>query len=216
MFVLPGVKLQIPNGRNKDGTCRSIIATVDSVKIITRADSLTTSIHWYLTSNLSPYSSNIWSFDADKNIYVSSSGVMASVEIAHGYLTSGKITSFEPYTVDSVVNSNASNFSQAGRSYLSGLGMPSSRYIDLTLGASGSTYTAPANGWLFLMKRTADQSQNIRFICNGREDIAWGSGIKNTDVISLFPVCSGDVVTIKYSAEGRVSFFRFIYANGEQ
>ena len=27
--------------------------------------------------------------------------------------------------------------------------MPSSRYIDLTLGASGSTYTAPANGWFF-------------------------------------------------------------------
>ena len=24
---------------------------------------------------------------------------------------------------------------------------PSSKYIDLTLGASGSTYTAPANGW---------------------------------------------------------------------
>ena len=118
VFVLPGVKVQAPNGRNKDGTCRSIIATVDSVKTITRADSLTTSIHWYLTSNLSAYSSNIWSFDADKNIYVSSSGVMASVEIAHGYLTSGKITSFEPFTVDSVLNSNLSNLSAAGEAKL--------------------------------------------------------------------------------------------------
>ena len=132
------------------------------------------------------------------------------------YFDGTKISSFTPYTVDSITNSNASNFSQAGRSYLSGLGMPSGKYIDLTLGAAGTTYTAPANGWFFLMKRTADQSQNIRFICNGRENIAWGSGISNTDVTSLFPVCSGDVVTIRYSAEGRVSFFRFIYANGEQ
>ena len=106
VFALPGVKVQIPNGRNEDGTCRSIIATVDSVKTTTRTDSVTTYIHWYLASNLSAFSSKIWSFDADKNIYVSSSGVIAAIEIANGYLTSGRITSFEPFTVDSVVNSN--------------------------------------------------------------------------------------------------------------
>ena len=107
VFALPGVKVQIPNGRNEDGTCRSIIATVDSVKTTTRTDSVTTSKHWYLLNNLNLTSSSIISFDADKNIYVnSSSEAMIAVEIAYGYLTSGKITSFEPYTVDSVVNSN--------------------------------------------------------------------------------------------------------------
>lgn len=31
------------------------------------------------------------------------------------------------------------------------MAMPSDKYIDLTLGASGTTYTAPANGWLQIM-----------------------------------------------------------------
>ena len=119
VFVLPGVKVQIPNGRNADGTCKSTIATVDSVKTITRPDSLTTNIHWYLLNDLSAYSSYIWSFDADKNIYVSSQlGDRDMIEIANGYLTSGKITSFEPYTVDSVLNSSLSNLSPAGEAKL--------------------------------------------------------------------------------------------------
>src|SRR5574344_2114034 len=32
------------------------------------------------------------------------------------------------------------------------MGMPSGSYIDLTLGANGSTYTAPANGWIYWAK----------------------------------------------------------------
>lgn len=118
VFALPGVKVQIPNGRNADGTCRSIIATVDSAKTTTRTDSVTTSIHWYLLNNHSLFSSSVVNFDVDKNIYVSSTGIVTAVEIANGYLTSGKITSFEPYTVDSVVNSNLSNLSAAGEAKL--------------------------------------------------------------------------------------------------
>lgn len=106
VFALPGVKVQIPDGRNEDGTCRSIITTVGSVKTTTRTDSVTTSIHWYLINNNSLFSSSVVNFDVDKNIYVSSTGIVTAVEIARGYLTSGKITSFELYTVDSVVNSN--------------------------------------------------------------------------------------------------------------
>ena len=106
VFALPGVKVQIPNGRNTDGTCKSIIATVDSVKTTTRTDSVTIKTHWYLVNNLSLFSSSGVSFDADKNIYVSPTGVIAAIEIANGYFTSGKITSFTPYTVDSVANSN--------------------------------------------------------------------------------------------------------------
>ena len=115
VFALPGVKVQIPNGRNADGTCKSIIATVNSVKTTTRTDSLTTSKHWYLLDNLNLFSSSTVSFDADKNIYVYSSEAIFTVEIAYGYLTSGKITSFEPYTVDSVLNSSLSNLSAAGQ-----------------------------------------------------------------------------------------------------
>ncbi len=55
---------------------------------------------------------------------------------------------------------DASNFNADGKSLLSGLGMPSNRYIDLTLGASGATYTAPANGYIFLEMVGTQAQQN--------------------------------------------------------
>ena len=39
---------------------------------------------------------------------------------------------------------NVNNFS-AGKGVLAGLGMPSNRYVDLTLGTNGAGYTAPAD-----------------------------------------------------------------------
>lgn len=43
-------------------------------------------------------------------------------------------------------NVDMDNLSTAGKAEVAGLAMPSDKYIDLTLSASGSTYTAPANG----------------------------------------------------------------------
>ena len=40
--------------------------------------------------------------------------------------------------------------------------LPGNNYIDLTLGASDATYTAPANGWLILNKAATGIGQEIR------------------------------------------------------
>ena len=40
-----------------------------------------------------------------------------------------------------------SNITAEAKSQIAGHGMPSSNYVDLTLGASGATYTAPASGY---------------------------------------------------------------------
>lgn len=44
-------------------------------------------------------------------------------------------------------NTNLSNVTATGSSTAAGWAMPSTTYTDLTLGASGATYTAPANGY---------------------------------------------------------------------
>ena len=150
-------------------------------------------------------------------MYVSSLGVVSAVEIAYGYLTSGKITSWKPYSVDSIVNSNASNFSQAGESYLSGLGMPSGRYIDLTLGASGTTYTAPANGWLILNKSTTSVGQEIRLTNQSNQLRGYAISAANSAALdTMIPCRKGDTIYIYYSAAGSVEDFRFIYAEGDK
>ena len=96
----------------------------------------------------------------------------------------------------------------------SGIGFPSSSYEDLTLGASGSTYTAPANGWFFINRGSTSGNKYVE-ISNGIAAVASTtiSGIANAAV--LYPVRKGDVVTVKYTANTSGPAFRFIYAEGE-
>lgn len=95
----------------------------------------------------------------------------------------------------------------------SGAGMPSNRYIDLTLGASGSTYTAPANGWVLIGKRcTANQ-----YLGTYANSIMRRMEVWNSNYCSLFfPVRKGDIFPISYTADGQTEVFRFVYAEGSK
>ncbi len=108
-----------------------------------------------------------------------------------------------------------SNLTAEGKSYASGLSMPSNKYTNLTLGASGSNYTAPANGWLTLTKESTGSGQTIR--------IQQGGGLR-TGVFStangqwlevIYPMSKGDAAAIIYDTGGPTRYFQFIYAEGE-
>lgn len=105
-------------------------------------------------------------------------------------------------------------------------GFPSNRYIDLELGASGSTYTAPANGWYYLQKKTgADNQYSVIFALKDGETtgetieaieygaIEWTPLGNNGNAIML-KVPKGKKVVINYSLTGATELFRFIYAEG--
>ena len=119
-----------------------------------------------------------------------------------------KLISFTPKTVFHALDYN-------DKSTISGWSMPSSRYIDLTLGASGSTYTAPANGW-FVCARVGSSSDQIVYMINYSNGYA-AQGVKGTGMLAVtsVPVKKGDVIQIDYSTSGDVNTFRFIYAEGE-
>ena len=238
VFALPGVKVQTPNGRNEDGTYKSVIRTLDSVrtynagawgtrnlKLIVSGEDLifhtqpeerfTYNKQFSSDTSSISYDENTgyWWYSSDKSSWVKDFvNILGSVRVE-----SGKITKFQVDTVDSVVNSNASNFSQAGRSYLSGLGMPSDRYIDLTLGASGSTYTAPANGWFYCRGTKLESGQFMRLMNQKITGFAGEATVTNTvsgrGCGCVLPVMKGDIV--KYDYNVTTSYFRFIYAEGE-
>lgn len=111
-------------------------------------------------------------------------------------------------------NASLDNLSAAGRSLAAGLGMPSGRRVYLTLGASGTTYTAPANGFYSLDIATANNQAQVwaggNYWFDGRAaivgNIQWTS-----------PACKkGDVMTLYYTNTGAVAGFCFIYAEGEE
>ena len=114
---------------------------------------------------------------------------------------------------------NANNLDVSGKSLISGLGMPSDKYVDLTLGASGSTYTAPANGWVNCRKTLTGNGGYI-VIANITKDY-W---VQNTSYYSghvaraILPVSKGDIFYVEYddNTGGTVKAFKFIYAEGSK
>ena len=110
---------------------------------------------------------------------------------------------------------DASNFNADGKSLLSGLGMPSGRYIDLTFGSSGSTYTAPANGWFFASGNWAPNGSLFNVTMDvGAYGVQVPTGIGGPAFFRvLCPVVKGAVMTMSYTLATIVNF-RFIYAQG--
>ena len=96
--------------------------------------------------------------------------------------------------------------------------MPSGRYIDLTLEASGSPYTAPANGTVLAIKRASAVGQNLglkRVSSNIFFDFAWNS-VANSNIFVNMDVRKGEVFGVNYTASGtETQILRFYYAEGE-
>jgi hypothetical protein len=98
-----------------------------------------------------------------------------------------------------------------------GVGFPGDRYIDLTLGASGTEYTAPASGYFVLDKQTSGTDQRAGFY-NTIKKLSTNVyvPISNNAIRTFIPVKKGDVVQCNYNAGGTTNVFRFIYAEGEE
>lgn len=95
---------------------------------------------------------------------------------------------------------------------------PSNRYIDLELGASGTEYTAPANGSYYIdkMGNNGTWVGFINFGITNTYNYAITIPIYNTNGVALLPVKKNDKVIVNYNAAGRLNRFVFIYAEGEQ
>lgn len=93
----------------------------------------------------------------------------------------------------------------------SGFGFPSDRYDDLELGASGSSYTAPANGYFFISK-SGSSGQYVKLTAKTMAIVSVSNG---GQAIVYLPVKKGAEVRVDYNLSGATNAFRFIYAEGE-
>ena len=97
--------------------------------------------------------------------------------------------------------------------------MPSAQYINLTPGASGTIYTAPANGYFFC-QIIANGELGFIWLYDNINGIGSGQGARagtSSDGCRCFiPVKKGETIKFEYGNISRVEFFRFIYAEGSQ
>ena len=108
-----------------------------------------------------------------------------------------------------------SNMSDTANVYMSGMGMPSDTYDTLTLGASGASYTAPANGWFYIRKKAGGSNLYLNIGSNDNF-ISLTSTSSNQDLTALYPCKKGDSIDVTYNATGTTTAFKFIYAQGSE
>ena len=202
VFYLPGVKGLIPNGRNADGSLKNI-------------EWVTT---YVLTNQVSPNciigmrgnaigSTDAYKYDEQKNQNLNND-LFWNVTTIGKSLRDGMI----------MLNKNVFHaLDYNDSSTISGWAMPSSRYVDLTLGASGATYTAPANGYFCLDKAgTQNEYIDIRNNTTGLLRSKTTISAPGTESIAVYMPCKkGDEIAVVYTATGTTNRFRFIYAEGE-
>ena len=210
IFALPGVKGLIPNGRNADGTLNNIESDVTSVRTLT-LNPQTYSAYFGLTvTAVGLGSAGINEFLYDEKLnrirIIGGSSVWHACIYAFGKVVSGKITEFTPKTAFHAVDYNDSE-------YIAHQAMPSSRYDSLTVGASGTTYTAPADGWFYISATTSGTNYQV-IMAAGCMSVSFRSNSLNQRMI--LPVSKGMVMTLQYDGTLSNTTFRFVYTNGAQ
>ena len=96
--------------------------------------------------------------------------------------------------------------------------MPSGSYTDLTPGASGTNYTAPADGWFIAQIINPNQWSNFSLtntITSLGYILAFTTNHGAADYYTLsIPVKKGDIIKASYT--GTLNRLRFVYAVGSQ
>lgn len=93
--------------------------------------------------------------------------------------------------------------------------IPSNKYINLTLGSSGSNYIAPSDGWIWLSKRATALGQYVLIRISKDSTRLYeieNDAIATNNIQIIVPIKKGFTFYIEYSLAGETNAFRFIYA----
>ena len=241
VFALPGVKGLIPDGRNTDGTLKNMPVTVSSVKTLTIADTSRSDIWVFLTDigmtawgasngNVREYKTRpasapqtyVRAYIEDENhwIHCWNSTTWGTIDSNDNLVklfsvnsdANAKITGiFSWDTPFHAVNYNNTEF-------IAHQAAPSDTYVQLTFGASGTNYTAPADGYFSLNCQVKSDWLCIANNTTGIKLFHWAQNGENEAGLIL-PIEKGGVMNLNYANnENYVANWntglRFVYANG--
>lgn len=243
MFILPGVEGLSPNGRNKDGSLKNIKLKTNEMSIwntgyfdnskgqaLFISDKNLNDERKYITSsnNISDYyiqtnkpSENnsylVW-YNPETNI-LQYYTIELGWEVINGFFI-GNWYSYgnsHPYKILSIPHSSNLNLINIQMSsWIAKQAMPSKKAIPLTLGASGTTYTAPANGY-FSIDGQGPTWVDVA-ITNTELNYGYCYASRSSDkyLRTLIPVSKGNKCQILFdTAFTNLISFNFIYAEGE-
>lgn len=106
--------------------------------------------------------------------------------------------------------------SPTNNKYMGHMAMPSNKYINLELGASGTTYTAPADGYCYLNTMNHDSYMSVTIENKTAGYMVTSVDNAGSSVRILMPVKKNDTFEIRYGSLGTQTIERFFYAVGSE
>ena len=239
VFLLSGVKFQTSQGKNVDGSIKTATYTRNSVAI----NSLTNHTgHYYLMANgvvglpffipksqrfIQPYAPdttnligiNYWYNTSEERWYdLADDKTWRYIPVVmdifgEASAKDGVLYDFKGYSLDHINTYKCTD--------LAGMSMPSNKSIKLTLGASGTTYTAPANGWFYIcVTATANGASYNMYNTNIGYGVMHSNLTANSSYKAYMPVIAGHTLYFGYNNLDFTSVdylgMWFYYAKGEQ
>ena len=121
----------------------------------------------------------------------------------------------EYIAADGVLSQKIDNVIDQNRSLIGSLSMPSQKYVDLTLGASGTKYTAPANGYVCISMKGNTNSYYLNIDTHDVYGYNQAGTIVGYSLTQTIPVAKGQSFEILYYNMS-LNFFRFVYTEGDK
>lgn len=106
------------------------------------------------------------------------------------------------------------NTTDQAKILMGSMAMPSDKYIDLTLGASDSTYVAPANGYYqcYIGGPSGYKWLKLQTSVGYLQEAGFST---SNNIGFTVPIQKGQTLNVKYSGTLTTSGLKFIYAEGE-
>lgn len=138
-----------------------------------------------------------------------------------GLIPDGRISTNIARTIalNNKTDTDLANVTDTGTSTGAGWAMPSNSYVNLTLGASGTAYTAPANGYYYWRGNVSNNGYPFAMYIDENGSDGFGVMLRSPDtsqVACYLPVKKNDVMKVQYNGVKSTAYFRFYYAQGSE
>lgn len=107
------------------------------------------------------------------------------------------------------------NIDSDGKAVISSFAAPSSYYEEVTIKASGQTYTAPADGWFCVAGAPVAAGNAIIMVCNNLRTYSVAHSTGN-GIGGNIPCAKGSIMTMYYDGFSGNPSFKFVYAKGSE
>lgn len=113
-------------------------------------------------------------------------------------------------------NIGLNNLDATGRSAITNMIMPSNQSVNITDNGPGTTYTAPAAGYI-MYRKTATVPGQYAELKNSTSgyDVIMYSSVANQSLTVTLMCAQGDSIEIWGTADGQTRWLKFVYARGE-